>query len=105
MVEPPGGSQTGRLSTKTTTSGRTLRSKNNDDQLKQKSTRVIDAGIPTLVTALHDLAQMAGLTDQYREGIHAFAYAIFSTYADLQQQWHSEQQDSVKEHMNSAKYC
>lgn len=46
---------------------------------------------------MHDLAQMTGTLDQFREGIHAFAYVIFSAYENLSQQRHSEQLDSVKE--------
>lgn len=99
MSEPPGGSQSSRTNLRPTP-GRTLRPRNNDDH------HAIPEGqpdIPTLTTALHDLAQMAGTLDQFREGIHAFAYVIFSVYESLSQQRHSEQLESVKEFFTKTK--
>lgn len=119
MSEPPGTSQTNRTTTKTVT-GRTLRPRNTDDRQKQKNPRVNDAetglqwlldhkiisngktDIPTLIPAMHDLAQMDGLPDNYREGIHAFAYVIFAAYSNLNQEKHSEQLDMVKNFISTS---
>lgn len=119
MSEPPGGSQPSRNAAKTTT-GRMLRPRNTEDRQKQKNPRVNDAesglqwllehkiisgskpDIPTLVPAMHDLAQIDGLPDNYREGIHAFAYVIFAAYTGISQQKHNEQLDSIKEFISAS---
>lgn len=113
MSDPPG-SQPGKPNARSTAVGRTLRPRNTGDSTKQKNQRVNDTetglkwlldhqfatksspDIPTLVTAMHDMAQMDGLPDQYREGVHAFAYVIFSTYESLNQLKHEESLDSMK---------